>query len=133
MNIYHSFYKDHFVPDTETKYFLPHYKNKKKSIIGVVFPFFNEEVYELTRSFRSIYKQQEQCEISLKTEFYYVAIMDGWSKASESVKEYITKLFPYDEENNWLQHLETKEDDTNIGTLILQKTDANGMFDYMNV
>lgn len=133
MSVHYQYFENHFVPRDKNKYFAPHRKNKKKSNIGVVFPFFNEEVYELTRSFRSIYRQQVQCEDSLKTEFYYVAVMDGWEKAADSVKEYILKLFPSDE-NGWLKYIEHADGDrSEIGTLILQKVDDDKQFTTISV
>ena len=113
------YYKDHYVPKDGQKYYANHRFDKRKSVVAVVFPFFNEEYYELERSLISMYKQELECERNLRTEYHCVAIMDGWSKASDSMKDYISMLFP--SKQNWPRKLITSKG--NVGTLILQKVD----------
>jgi cellulose synthase/poly-beta-1,6-N-acetylglucosamine synthase-like glycosyltransferase len=121
MSTHYKFYKEHFVPDDKCKYFVKHKYDRKKSIVTVIFPFFNEEYDALERSLISMHKQEKECE-TLHTEFHYVAIMDGWFKASSSMQDYIQTLFP--SQDRWYRQIE--ESKNKVSTLILQKVDEKG-------
>eukprot|EP00121_Abeoforma_whisleri_P005030 Awhi_evm2s4546 len=87
----------------------------------VVIPFFNEEAHELQRTLISIHEQEQEClrntqdELKTKVDFYYVAIMDGYYKASHTAINYVSDLFG----DEWQEIMgEGDEDDS---TTILQK------------
>eukprot|EP00122_Pirum_gemmata_P001553 Pgem_evm1s1397 len=115
--------KDHFKPDGQTKYFLP-YTNKHKSPknhVTIVIPFYNESKEDLLRTLESLFQQEYECLMAAEENekhemglvFHYVAVMDGYYKASDSMKEYFNEL--YGEE--WQQYMDGDED----LTMVLQK------------
>lgn len=88
---------DHYHPDTMTKYF---HQDKiaapwdQWKVCTVIFPFFNEDERELRRSLVSIYKQAKGL-FKYKTRVHILCVMDGWFKASDSMKKYVKQMFPH--------------------------------------
>eukprot|EP00122_Pirum_gemmata_P008004 Pgem_evm1s7366 len=127
---------EHNKPNRKTKYFIPSIDvtNKKKhgrdptKMVTVVLPFFNEEKQELQRSLISLWHQEKEC-LSLSNNheelkgitFQFVAIMDGYYKASDSMVDYVCEMFG----DKWLNNDYSLGDD-NDNTKILQKTNASG-------
>eukprot|EP00121_Abeoforma_whisleri_P012792 Awhi_evm1s11811 len=114
----------HFGPDQKSKYFLPHYSKtpiSEKQVVCVVIPFYNEEKCDLKRTLTSLYKQEQECHRAAlqygmgELVFQYLAVSDGYFKASNSMKRYITELFG----KGW--DLGLDGDDTSDCTRVIQK------------
>jgi len=79
-------------------------RRKNEFTIAVIVPFFNEEVTELRRTLNALWEMEQMLqERNLEGNIYklhVLMVMDGWSKASQSGKEYIMAMFPK-ELTNW--------------------------------
>ena len=71
---------------------------EKREGIAVVIPFFNEPSHELQQTLNSMnigYKYLQKTRASWQKEHLYVClIQDGWSKADESMRNYLKIMFP---------------------------------------
>lgn len=102
-----------YKPENNFNYFQFVKKEKNEKSVAVILPFFNEEDTDLKRTLLSLYNQEQEC-AKLGYKFYYLAIMDGWFKASESMKDYIYQMFP----GTWPSDIENSKND--VETHILQ-------------
>lgn len=124
-------FSNHYHPDKTTRYFI---SDPEDEIVldresgwrccTVLFPFFNEEAYELERSLESIQEQAETL-VKSKVHLHILCVMDGWYKSSDSMKEYVKDMFPYP--YFWDEIL--KKDNIEIETFVLQ----SGAFQSENV
>eukprot|EP00122_Pirum_gemmata_P000145 Pgem_evm1s125 len=149
---------NHFRPDGRTQYFLPfdnrsllmndnnnnnknnnkHYDNYEKerenNTVAVVVPFYNEQKCDLKRTLEKLHDQEQECLIAGKEygmhglNFHYLAVMDGYYKASDSMKEYVTELYG----PGWDAGFNLG--DTDDCTLALQKQNLmTGMLDMVEI
>eukprot|EP00122_Pirum_gemmata_P017400 Pgem_evm1s16291 len=131
------FNESHNKPDGKTNYFLDINSTDNSIRVLVVIPFFNEEKKELQRTLESIYEQElemEHLRSSLdeghefdRLEFYYIAIMDGYYKASDTMINYVSEMYGYGWDSDFL--LGDKDDCTKI----LQKRHPDGTVDRVTV
>eukprot|EP00122_Pirum_gemmata_P014140 Pgem_evm1s13178 len=131
--------ENHFAPDGKTKYFLSPQNNDtyyRNMNCAVVIPFFNEEKKELKRTLESIWAQEHECCEEYKDQedyemrnlhFYYVAVMDGYYKASESMIDYVCDMFG----DEWCQDFHIG--DTDDCTKILSKKNEDGTFGVVEI
>ncbi|KAJ3634516.1 hypothetical protein Zmor_011997 [Zophobas morio] len=112
-----TFNHNHLNPDEGTQYFLPIEDIVGATKVAVVITFYNEEKLELKRTLASLYAQEKESaymyrnaknEKNNSLEFYYLAVMDGYYEASNSMIEYISEIFgdefdenfgPYDKDD----------------------------------
>ena len=126
-------YVGHHRPDPSTKYFTQYAElERRTNTLSVIFPFFNEEGTDLERSLESMIEQIRVMSEYKSYNVRIVAIMDGWYKASESMKTYLKLLFPQDSGSKWWDEIEfvcrtTKE----INTFIVER--ENDAMEYMPV
>ena len=77
-------------PQVATEHIQYRAHNPKK--VAVVVPIYNEEAIELWHSLRDLSAQQE--ELGSERQLDICIIQDGWSRASQSMKDYLVALFP---------------------------------------
>eukprot|EP01114_Cavostelium_apophysatum_P023119 TRINITY_DN860_c0_g1_i1.p1 TRINITY_DN860_c0_g1~~TRINITY_DN860_c0_g1_i1.p1 ORF type:complete len:978 (-),score=270.57 TRINITY_DN860_c0_g1_i1:159-3092(-) len=98
-----------------------------KRAVGVVIPFFNEEERELRRSLESLETQSKIVWKQKNLSMHVLLIMDGWSKASESMREYVKFMFPPSNDKlPWWSALEDKSQDSEVETLFVQRIKPYG-------
>eukprot|EP00122_Pirum_gemmata_P007316 Pgem_evm2s6713 len=126
----------HFAPDGKTKYFLTPQQSNNDMNCVVVIPFFNEEKRELKRTLESIWAQEYECCEEYKDQedyrlrdlkLYYVAVMDGYYKAADSMIDYVNEMFG----NEWCRDFGAG--DTDDCTKILSKQNENGTFGEVEI
>lgn len=98
-------------PDERPKDTTMYFKQQdREGDISVVIPFYNEEANELAVTLKSLYGTYDYlCEIKpvyREKQIHVCIIQDGWYKASESMKEYLKRLYPkkYDGVDWWDHH-----------------------------
>lgn len=93
-----SSYMGHYVPNHEIRYLRgvnAETADRTKSTTAVCVPFFNEDGGELQRTLCSLHNQLETLnDKGIESDFEVLVILDGWWKASGSMKEYLTSMFP---------------------------------------
>jgi len=133
MTIITKTFEGHTKPNQENlnEYFLPFHSKGENDYqptrrVTVVIPFFNEESHELERTLCSLRNQEDECK-DMNVEFFYVAIMDGYYKASPSMISYIKKIYgnswainmPYKDEPDVTIILQSKNDDGTLGEVVV--------------
>eukprot|EP01134_Creolimax_fragrantissima_P000329 CFRG0329T1 len=111
----------HYHPDPRTQYFDVDTVTgpwAEWRVLTVVFPFFNEEGFELARSLQSMHEQAQKL-FKLKVRVHVVCVMDGWHKASSSMKKYIKDMYPanIDEPVAWYDTIEGSNAEVETYTL----------------
>ncbi|KNC87239.1 hypothetical protein SARC_00625 [Sphaeroforma arctica JP610] len=102
-------------------YFKPR-ERKAKTVVGVVIPFYNEGRQELERTLESLYDQEIECG-DLGVEFVYLAIMDGITKADESMIDYLKEIY---DDSEWADTMLSCEDKSYVSILQASPTDESG-------
>lgn len=99
-----------------------------KRAVGVVIPFFNEEEKELKRTLESLEIQANLVWRQKQLSMHVLLIMDGWSKASDSVREYVKFMFPAANSHlPWWTTLDDKEGKhADIETFFVQRIKPYG-------
>ena len=85
----------HYRPDarSDTLYWTRNVSTPRRCIpITAVIPFFNEEDFELRRTLVSLHGQATEL-VDYGATFHVCIILDGWWKASDSMKAYLQKMF----------------------------------------
>ena len=77
-------------PETDTEG--ARFGNSTLNKVAVVIPVYNEDALELWHSLRDLTAQQE--ELANQYQLDICIILDGWSRASQSMKDYLIGLFP---------------------------------------
>ena len=121
-------FPDHFSPEPGTKYFLQK-KHTHTDVVSVIYPFFNEEMADMDRSLKSMMNQTIECNEYGDYDFKVVAIMDGWEKASESMKEYMKQLYPDENPKKWWEYVEEQAQyKDKVDTFVLERVNERGDF-----
>jgi len=77
----------------EADYFQFQFPPNKRAC-GVVIPFFNEERRELQRTLEHLEVQSRLVWKQKNLSMHILLIMDGWSKAADSMRDYVKYMFP---------------------------------------
>jgi cellulose synthase/poly-beta-1,6-N-acetylglucosamine synthase-like glycosyltransferase len=105
---------------------------QKKKQLTILVPFYNEEASELLLTLNSIHQDFTSIE-HLGYDIHVLLVMDGWWKASESMKKLIENMFPKNQGSDihWPTCIKpnTLGEDLSKGvsTFILQRTTFNGL------
>ena len=103
---------------------------KRDPVISVVVPFYNEEDDTLQRTLVSLAKQQRYMlkERDRCANFRVLLVMDGWFKASKSMKRFVRELFPGKRCYEYLDRLKRFDSGSQLPTttMILQKQSEMG-------
>eukprot|EP01103_Thecamoeba_quadrilineata_P002515 TRINITY_DN12465_c0_g1_i1.p1 TRINITY_DN12465_c0_g1~~TRINITY_DN12465_c0_g1_i1.p1 ORF type:complete len:799 (+),score=122.11 TRINITY_DN12465_c0_g1_i1:135-2531(+) len=93
---YKSSVEYHPLPTTGYDQWFAKWNSQDKEKVGVVVPFFNEEAHELHRTLHSLFNQMTNPanKVLKNFEMHILLVMDGWFKASRTMKAYIKELFP---------------------------------------
>lgn len=102
----------------------------KKKVITILVPFYNEEASDLFITLDSLYNNFA----SLKRygfELYILLVMDGWWKASESMKDKMKAMFPANDNSKpWWEFIQPIDENADmakqVGTFIVQRTTPDG-------
>eukprot|EP00124_Ichthyophonus_hoferi_P003779 Ihof_evm4s352 gene=Ihof_evmTU4s352 len=133
--------QEHFRPDKErtAQYYAPHlpvdFDSQPPRICAIACPFFNENKHELERSLQGMYKQAQELK-DMNMECHVVAILDGWWKASNDMKEYLKELFPasHTDDTAWWKHIIAVAETSNIvETYVLQRTNIEGYIEKVDI
>eukprot|EP00124_Ichthyophonus_hoferi_P003250 Ihof_evm1s272 gene=Ihof_evmTU1s272 len=132
--------QEHFRPAKEcTEYYAPlspvDLGKQPPRICAVVYPFFNENKNELKRSLQGMHKQSKELD-DIDVQCHVVAIMDGWWKASDDMKEYLKEMFPANNTDGtaWWEHIIAVPETSNVvETYILQRTNIEGYLEKVDI
>lgn len=93
-----------------------------KRAVGVVIPFFNEEERELKRTLESLETQSKLIFKLKNLGLHVLLIMDGWSKAADSMRDYVKMMFPPANSSlPWWTALDDKTQQDTVETFFLQR------------
>ncbi|AYV78509.1 MAG: hypothetical protein Edafosvirus16_8 [Edafosvirus sp.] len=102
----------------------------KKKMLPILIPFYNEEADDLMITINSLYSDMLSLE-KLGFDVHILLVMDGWWKASESMKKKMQEMFPQNENYPpWWTAIKpiAPEDDFSkcVGTFIVQRMTPDG-------
>jgi cellulose synthase/poly-beta-1,6-N-acetylglucosamine synthase-like glycosyltransferase len=116
--------QQHFRPKKTTKYW---YEDRViNKTITILVPFYNEEVEEILLTLNSVYQDFEKLN-KMGYNIHILLVMDGWWKASNSMKEFIKTLYPTNTNKPWWENILPMEGDFSkcVATFILQNLSPN--------
>ena len=104
-------------------------KNEKK-VLAILVPFYNEEAEDLTVTLKSLHQDISSIE-DLGFDVHVLLVMDGWWKASESMKKLIVQMFPKNDNGTlpwWMaiKPIEKEELSKCVSTFIMQRMVPGG-------
>ncbi|AYV78510.1 MAG: hypothetical protein Edafosvirus16_9 [Edafosvirus sp.] len=105
-------------------------KLQQRKMLTILVPFYNEEADDLMLTLNSLYNDFSSLEV-LGFDVHVLLVMDGWWKASESMKKKMQNMFPQNDkiEPWWsaIKPIDASSDKSEcVGTFIVQRMSPGG-------